>query len=258
VLVVQGKQSQPLPQILLAGKGEKDKKKELCTMKTRLFTLIELLVVIAIIAILAAMLLPALSKARDKARAISCTSNFKQIGVGVRMYLDDNVTTFLSRFNGYDGAYYYKYDSLQTIEYGSHAPYFHPYVGDKKAFLCPSNTINGSTYGGETYDKNAWAFKHNYGMTNVADGRNEESFIGYSSTYNTPSDRGLLVDANSGWQQSDFFPDRVTARHNRGANMLFMDGHTSWANAATVFSEYALRMAFTGQKPFGNLKYSDN
>jgi prepilin-type N-terminal cleavage/methylation domain-containing protein/prepilin-type processing-associated H-X9-DG protein len=139
-----------------------------CRTRRHGFTLIELLVVIAIIAILAAILFPVFAQAREKARAISCMSNLKQIGLGTLMYSQDYDEKFFCGWGSgggpEPGLIVWRVQILPYVKMGGRVPQttadvYDPTIPTVPLFQCPDTTYMAKTSYGYNLNEmcNSWA-----------------------------------------------------------------------------------------------------
>ena len=203
-------------------------------MKRRAFTLIELLVVIAIIAILAALLLPALNAAKQRAWTAQCLSNMHQIGIGMKIYADDNGGLYPE--SGGDIPWNTK--DAQTGNYSWMQQIF-SYVQNMNVYHCPGNA--------QLPRANEAPFNYFNGVRaafiaadDSAAPVNSKSIL-YPAAYvlsGDTIDRNLYFATND-CDKDDYSQNCVGGAvngtpavdwqaHSKGQNILFADGHSQW------------------------------
>ena len=209
------------------------------------FTLIELLGVSAIIAILAAMLLPALSAARERARSARCTSNLKSLGLAFWMYNDDAGEMLPFDISVKEGDPFYSYTGGHHYWCESLVPYL-AQTGDKGNDLYDKFMKGGSTvyscptaYSlGGTVDFNRWpTYKYRNGVINM----NTHTDADRGDMANTP-DTLLFCDGDDDAGKGSAEDSRGTrhysdknlgqgAVHNGYVNVTCFDGHVESVKA---------------------------
>lgn len=197
-------------------------------MRKMRFTLIELLVVISIIAILACLLFPALQMAKESGRRSGCASNLKQIGVGLLMYIGDN-NDWIPHVDGATHGYGWYRDICPT------------YVQSTKVFECPTSLTEGSirkvpaVFSSTTSVEGHLGYGYNYHKPWFGIYWDYQKIIQIKRPGKTILIGDSFGDETStpqGWYAYAMTPGttgrRPSARHEKGANLLFFDGHVEW------------------------------